>query len=225
VNTDDLIRQLAEANAPVRPLRPPWTRALIWLALALPYAALVIWLHPHTPAVSSSLSDARMIVEILAALATGLTAAWAAFASTVPGSDRHILWLPVLPAALWAAMLGAGCLGDWLQQGPDGLSLRPDWDCLPPGILLGSLPLIAILVMLRRGAPLRPRVSVLLAALAVAGLGNAALRLFHPGDAAIMILTWHVGVAFLLTALAGLIGRAVLSWRQAWARVQPRGYA
>jgi hypothetical protein len=40
-----------------------------------------------------------------------------------------------------------------------------------------------------------------------------------------MILTWHVGVALLLTALAGLIGRAVLSWRQAWARVQPPGYA
>jgi hypothetical protein len=84
VSTEDVIRRLAETNAPVRRLRPPWTRALTWLALALPYAALVIWLHPHTPAVSSSLSDWHLIVEILAALATGLTAAWAAFASTVP---------------------------------------------------------------------------------------------------------------------------------------------
>jgi hypothetical protein len=102
-----------------------------------------------------------------------------------------------------------------------GLAIRPDWDCLPPAIIVGSLPLIAILVMLRHGAPLRPRVSVALAALAVAGLGNAGMRLFHPGDATIMILVWHFGVAFALTALAGLAGKAVLSWRRAWARVLP----
>ncbi|MPZ55238.1 MAG: DUF1109 family protein [Rhizobiales bacterium] len=225
MNTDDLIRQLSGANAPVRPLRPPWARALLWLVLAVPYVALVILLHPHTPEVAESMTDLRLVIEILAALATGVTAAWAAFASTVPGADRRILWLPVLPGSVWAATLGAGCLDDWLQYGAEALALRPDWDCLPPAILVGTLPLISILVMLRRGAPLRPRLSVLLAALAVAGLGNAGMRLFHPGDATIMILIWHVGVAFALTALAGLAGKAVLSWRQAWARVQPRGYA
>jgi hypothetical protein len=129
----------------------------------------------------------------------------------------RILWLPAIPAAVWAATLGAGCVADWLRQGPDGLTLRTDWDCLPPAILV-SLPLIILLVMLRRGAPLRPRLSVLLAALAVAGLGNAAMRLFHPGDATIMILVWHFSVAFALTALAGLAGRMVLNWRQARAR-------
>jgi hypothetical protein len=222
VNTADLIRQLADVKAPVQPLRPPWRRMLLWLAVALPYVALVILLHPHTPEVTISLADARLVVEIVAALATGLTAAWAAFASTVPGADRRIPWLPVVPGALWLATLGAGCVGDWVQRGAAGLALRPDWDCLPPAIIVGSLPLIVILVMLRHGAPLRPRVSVALAALAVAGLGNAAMRLFHPGDAAIMNLTWHVGVAFALTALFGIFGRLFLSWRQALARAALR---
>lgn len=218
MSTDDLIRQLADTGAPVRPLPPPWKRAVIWLAVAVPYVVLVILLHPHTPKLTESLADVRLAVELAAALVTGATAAWAAFCSTVPGYDRRILWLPVLPAVVWGASLGTGCINDWLRYGVDGLTLRPDWDCLPPGILVGSLPLIVILVMLRRGAPLQPRISVALAALAVAGLGNAAMRLFHPGDATVMILVWHVGVAFALTALAGVLGKAVLSWRQAWAR-------
>jgi hypothetical protein len=225
MKTDDLIRQLAEANAPVRPLRPPGTRTLIWLGIALGYVALVVLLHPYTPQLTRGMLSARLIVEWIAALVTGMTAAWAAFCSTVPGYDRRMLWLPLLPGLVWVGTLGAGCVSDWLQLGAAGLTLRPDWDCLPPGTLIGSVPLVAILVMLRHGAPLRPHLSVALAALAVAGIGNAGLRFFHPGDASIMILTWHFGVAFALTLLAGLLGRTVLSWRQARLRAPHGGAA
>jgi hypothetical protein len=225
MNTDDLIRQIASANTPVRPLRPPGARTLIWLAIALTYVVLVVLLHPYTPPFRPAAVGMRLGIEWLAALATSATAAWAAFCSTVPGYDRRILWIPAVPALLWVGTLGAGCVSDWLQFGARGLTLRPDWECLPPGVLIGSAPLIAILVMLRRGAPLRPHLSVALAALAVAGIGNAGLRFFHPADATIMILTWHFGVAFALTALAGLLGKAVLSWRQARARALRGGLA
>jgi len=219
MKTDDVIRRIADANGAVRPLRPPWLRAAIWLAVAVPYVALVIWLQPLTPEIAETVGDMSMAFEIAAALTTGATAAVAAFCSTVPGYDRRILWLPVLPAVVWLGTLGMGCLNDWLTYGLEALALRTDWDCLPPAILVGSVPLVSILVMLRRGAPLRPHISVALAALAVAGLGNAGMRLFHPGDATIMILVWHVAIAFALTALAGLFGKVFLSWRQAWARV------
>jgi hypothetical protein len=221
LNTDDLIRQIAGANTPVQRLHPPWVRASLWLAVACAYIAAVVLMHPHAPGMTSSMFEPRLIIEWLAAFATGATAALAAFCSTIPGYDRRILWLPAVPGAVWAGTLGAGCVNDWLRFGAEGLAIRPDWDCLPPGILIGSVPLVVILVMLSRGAPLRPRVSVALAAVAVAGLGNAGLRFFHPGDATIMILVWHVGVALLLTALAGLLGKFVLSWRRAWARALP----
>ena len=222
MSTDDLIRQIAGANKPVRRLHPPWVRALLWLAVAGGYVALVVWLHPHTPPFRPvTIMTTPLMIEWAAALLTGITAAWAAFCSTVPGYDRRVLWVPLAPAAVWVATLGVGCVNDWLQFGARGLALRADWDCLPPAILIGIVPLILILLMLRYGAPLRPRISVALAALAVAGLGNAGLRLFHPGDASIMILVWHVGVAFALTAFAGLLGRMVLNWRRAWARALP----
>jgi hypothetical protein len=222
-STEDLIRRLADSSPPVRRLRPPWIRALIWLAVAGGYVALVVLLHPYRPTITMAMMSGGLVIEWFAALVTGLTAAWAAFASTVPGYDRRVLWLPVLPALVWAATLGTGCVSDWLRFGMDGLAVRPDWDCLPPGILIGSVPLLVILLMLRRGAPLRPHVSVALAGLAVAGIGNAGLRLFHPGDASIMILTWHVGIALVLTALAGVLGRTVLSWRRAQARALSHG--
>jgi hypothetical protein len=42
-------------------------------------------------------SDGRFGVEEVAALATAITAAGAAFASVVPGYDRRWLLLPVVP--------------------------------------------------------------------------------------------------------------------------------
>jgi hypothetical protein len=70
-----------------------------------------------------------------------------------------------------------------------------------------------MVVMLRRGAPLYPRVSVALGALAVAALGAFGMRLFHIGDATVMVLCWHFGTVALLSALAGWAGRSVLAWR------------
>lgn len=216
-NTDDLIRQIAAAAAPVRRLPSPWRRALLWLALAVPYAAVVIWFYPATPAVSA-MHGTRFFIEEFAAAVTAIAAAWAAFCSTVPGYDRRVLWLPLVPLALWLATLGGGCVSDWLQFGVKGVTLRPDWNCLPPSLLLGWLPLTVMVLMLRRGAPLRPHVSVLLGALAVAALANVGLQLFHIGDASIIVLFWHLGGALTLSVLIGSAGTLVLNWRQARAR-------
>jgi hypothetical protein len=214
VRTDDLIRQLADDAGAVHRLRAPWIRAALWLAISLPYVAAVVLMHLPSADVWSGMLESRFLVEQAAAFMTAVAAAAAAFASTVPGFDRRLLLLPAAPLAVWLGTVGFGCVADWLKLGPDGLVLRPDWECLQPAILLGIVPLAMIMMMLRRGAPLSPRLTVILAAVAVAALANGALRLFHIGDAAIMILTWHLGVAAILTSIAGLCGRYVLNWRR-----------
>jgi hypothetical protein len=214
VKTDDLIEQLTQDARPVRRVHGPWIRTGLWLLVSLPYVAVIVfWYWPAGAAFNGPI-DTRFLVAEFAALLTAATAAAAAFASVVPGYDRRVLLLPVLPLAFWLGSVGFGCLSDWLRFGPEGLALRPDWDCLPPGILLGIVPVGAILVMLRRGAPLSPRITVALAALAAAALGNAGLSLFHARDASIMILVWHLGTAAVLAGVAGLVGRRVLSWRR-----------
>jgi hypothetical protein len=217
MDTNALIQELADSAVPVRRLPSPWARMLLWLALSVPILAAVIWLvmpSDINPAVAA-ITDRRFLIEEAVLLVTALTASLAAFASVVPGYDRRILLIPLLPFAVWLASLGEGCWRNWVALGTNGLTLRPDWDCLPPAILIGIVPSIAMVVMLRRGAPLIPRTSIALGALAVAALANLGLRVFHVGDASVMVLFWHLGGAAVLAGLAALAGRRVLYWRHA----------
>jgi len=212
-DTGELIRRLGKDVAPVRPLRSPWIRTGVWLVLAVPYVACIVLLMSPRADLPSKMSDVRFVIEQVAALATGITAAMAAFATVVPGHNRKLLVLPLLPLALWLGSLGQGCIQDWSRLGHQGLSLRPDWFCLPAIIFTGAVPAVVMAVMLRRGAPLSPHVTTALGGLAAAGLGNFGVRLFHAQDASVMVLFWQVGAVFLLTALAGWLGGYWFTWR------------
>ena len=213
MRTDELMQRLAEIPDPVSRLSPPPIRVAGWFALAIPYVGLVVLVMSPRSDLTVKFSDVGYLIEQSAALLTGLTASLAAFASTVPGFDRRVLFLPALPFAIWFATLALGCIRSWLEFGPEGLALQPDWYCFPAILLVGMVPAIAMAVMLRRGAPLTPHVSTALGGLAAAGLGNFGLRLFHPQDASIMVLVWQMGTVFVLTALAGWAGRFLLDWR------------
>lgn len=212
-NTDAFIRCLAQDLKPVRPLPHPWIRTLIWLAVAVPAVGLATVLISMQRGLAPTTPSLPFVIEQAAAFAAGGTAALAAFASIVPGYSRKWLLLPVLPTAVWLGSVGHGCLQDWIQLGPDGLSLRPDWMCLPVIAVMGTAPAIAMAVMLRRGAPLKPNVTTALGGLAAAGLGNFGLRLVHVQDASIMVLVWQCGAVFAMSALAGWAGPYVLNWR------------
>jgi hypothetical protein len=178
----------------------------------LPYVAAVAALHAVQLDPGQWLAQSRFVIEEIAIVLTAVTAAMAAFCSTVPGYDRRVLILPLPPLAMWLATLSEGCISEWLRAGPDGLALRPDWDCLPPAVMMSIVPAIAIFLMLRRGAPLSPMKTMAFAAMAVAALSNVALRIFHVGDASIMILAWHFATMVVVTLLAGWVGRRLLNW-------------
>jgi len=215
MDTDEFIKRLAADLQPVRPLRPPWARAVLWLGIALPYVAAVVWGKLMMIDAAQIGADARFMVEQAATLATALTAAIAAFCTIIPGFDRRVLLLPLAPLGLWLASVGQGCVQDWLRFGADGLTIRPDWDCLPPATVIGIVPAIVLVIMLRKGAPLRPRVTLALAALAVASVANFGLQFAHARDVSIMVLVWHLGAAAALSALGGSLGELVLGWRHA----------
>jgi hypothetical protein len=170
IDTEKLIERLAAAVEPVRPLARPWIRTAAWLLVAIPYVALAVFVvSPRGDLISKAL-EWRYLVEQLAALATGIAAATAAFATVIPGYDRRFLFLPALPLAIWLGSLGDGCVEDWIHFGPAGLSLRPEWFCFPSIVLVGAIPAIVMVVMLRRGAPLTPHITAALGGLAAAGL-------------------------------------------------------
>lgn len=212
-DTDTLIRELADRTAPVQPLPPPWVRAAAWLAIAVPAVLLVVVMMTGRGDWVSRLWMPRVISEEIFALTTGILAALAAFASVVPGYNRRVLLLPLVPLILWLGGLGQGSVREWLQLTSQGFSMQSEWVCLPATIMAGAVPAIVMAVMLRRGAPLTPRLSVLLGGLAAAGLGNLGVCVTHHAYGNVLVLVWHVSIVLLLTMITGSVGRRVLDWQ------------
>lgn len=213
MDTNSLIQQLATTSKPTRPLSNPWARMAVWLAISVPYILLVVLVMSPRGDILEKLGDSRFLIEQVAALATGISAAVAAFASTIPGYNKRYLLLPVFPFAVWLGTLGVGCLLDFSHHGLNGTTFHADWFCIPGIVIVGAIPGLAIALMLKRGAPLTPALSTALAGLAAAGIGDFGLRLFHPEDTGLVVLVWQFGTVFIISLLAGWSGQYFLSWR------------
>ena len=220
-DTDRLIRDLVANVEPVRPLPRPVTRAAVWLGLSLPYLLFMVFLLGPADGLGSRFSDRPFLIEQLAAFATGVTAAVAAFVTTAPGYNRAFLLAPLAPLAIWMGDLGHACVRDVSTAGAYGWYVAGHWACFPVTVLLGVLPGMVMAVMLRRGAPLTPRLTTWLGALAVAGLANVGVRFVHAFDASVIVLAWHVGAMFGASALLAAGGRHFLRWRPVTFSVRP----
>lgn len=211
--TELFIRRLAASARPVLPLAPPWRRVMIWFFLAVPMVALIVLAFSLRPDLGARVTEWRYVVEQASALATAVLAAWAAFSMTIPGSSRGRVWMALLPLAIWISVVLQGCLADAFEHGWSRIPFQADWVCLPMIAAVGAWPAIVMVVMLRRGAPLTPNRTIAMGALASAGLGNVALRLFHAQDVSLTVLVWHVGSALLLATIASWAGPTLLRWR------------
>ena len=212
MDTDALIDRLVVEAAPVRVVAPIWRRVALWLLLAVPPLLVIVAVHGLVLEPATLMANRLILAEQAAALATAIAAAAAAFASTIPGLDRRWQWLPAVPLAAWLLLIGKGCFDDWVRLGPAGLVIEPDFSCFAPMMLMAVVPAATMLVMLRRGAPLAPRTTLFLGALATAALVAFGLRFFHAGDATISILVWHMGFAALFVLVTNIAGRRFIGW-------------
>jgi len=212
IKTPDLIASLAANATPVRRLRPPVMRAACWLLLAAVVLALLAINQGIRPDLAQRLREPTFATGLAAPLLTGVLAAAAAFLVSLPDRSRLWLLLPMPALVLWLSNIGYQCLVQWIDIGPDGVSLGEAARCFAT-LVLTSLPLsLAMLVMLRYAAPLRPTAVTLTGSLAVAAITATALSLFHTVDATLMILMWDLGTAALFVALAGVFGRRMFRW-------------
>jgi hypothetical protein len=208
-NTDNLIHALSDNLEPVRPIRRPWMRTALWLAILFPYVAVLLMVMAPRHNLSTRIWDTRFQIELAFAFATGVAAVLAAFASVIPGPRRRLWVWPLIPLAGWLATIGEGCV----KAGPAGITWDHDLTCFPFIVVFGTAPAIVLWLMLRKGAPMTPRLTVALGALGAAGLGNFCVRLGHPEDVSLMLLVWHVGGVFLVTVMSSFAGRTLLRWK------------
>src|SRR2546426_10364287 len=95
-DTTRLIQQLAGSVQPVRPLRRPWMRTVAWLAVSIPYVAIIVLVLTPRRDLILKLSETRYIVEQIAALAAGMGAAGGGLDSPRPGLKRQSLIFSLL---------------------------------------------------------------------------------------------------------------------------------
>jgi hypothetical protein len=204
MRTDDLINELTNGLEPVHRVSPPWRAALAWLTFAvLLVGGAVAWIgFRHDLAQRLMVPEEQ--INLVAALLTGVTAAFAAFQLALP--DRSARWalLPVPFAALWLSGLGWGCLRDVVQQGWPALSTS--FGCTRFIIGFGVPLTIAMLWMARHAAWMRPVPVATLGGLAAAAVASVGLSLVHHLDAAAMVLIWHGSSIALVTAASWLWG-------------------
>ena len=220
--TPDLIDALVETATPVRRLRPPIIRTGLWLAFAAIMLGLIAIAHGLRPDFFDRVRQPLFVLSMLGALATSVLAAVASFRLSLPDSSRLWIVLPLPALALWVATIGYGCLTDWVSMDPDGVHMGEAVRCFAT-LLMTSVPLsIAMLVMLRYAALLRPLEVSVMGGLAVAAVTAFALSLFHDLDATVMILIWNLGSAVLIAALGSLFGRSMLTWMASHFTTLPR---
>jgi hypothetical protein len=220
--TPDLIDALVDTATPIRRLRPPIVRAALWLAFAVILLGLIAVAHGVRPDFSDRVRQPLFVLGMLGTLATSILAAVASFRLSLPDSSRLWAVLPLPALALWVATIGYGCLTDWVSMDPAGIHMGEAVRCFAT-LLMTSIPLsIAMLVMLRYTALLRPLEVSVMGGLAVAAVTAFALSLFHDLDATVMILIWNLGVAVLIAALGSLFGRSMLTWMASHLTTLPR---
>ena len=210
MRTEDLIGSLSSGLAPVRRMRAPGTQALIWLGGAAGLIGLAVVLHGLRPDLAAVVMLPQGGWQLLASMATGVTAAFAAAMLARADRPGRWAWLPVPFLVTWLSLLGLGCIEDLARLGEAAMSPTLSTGCIRFIGLLG-VPLAAgLLLLLRHAGPVRPTPVLLLGALASAALCSAGLSLFHHLDAALEVLISHGLAVLLVMGLARIFGTAIL---------------
>lgn len=210
METDRLIHALTADLKPVRTLAPAWRRTAIWLAVGVPAVALFAVAMGPRPDLAEKWAEPLFAAQQILTVLTAVAGAWAALSAVVPGTPPWVFWTPAVPLAAWLASLGRQCWQEWATWGAGGMTFAIDLECVPGIVLLGTVPAVAMVAMIRRGAPLHASAAVFWGTLASAALANAGLRIFHAPDAALMVIVWQFGTVLAITLAAMLVkGRLV----------------
>lgn len=212
IETRDLIDDLVFDAKPVRPLRHPLVRALLWVAIAIAIVGLLGIEHGLRPDFAEQMRKSSFRLGLAASLFTGVLAACGCLMASLPDRSRFWLLLPLPALAIWVSTIGYGCLTDWVEFDYGTMRMGEAFRCFAT-LMLVSLPLsAAMFIMLRHATRLRPAAVTLTAGLAVAALTSTAMALFHQLDATIMILFWNLGTAVVIVVIEASLGGRVLSW-------------
>ena len=206
-----LIAQLAGELEPVRPLRMRHGLALVAVATVLTIAAIALWQGLWSGPANGQAAAIFFIANGLIAL-VGLAAARAVVRMAAPrvgARQDGLRWLlaalAILPVTALLLMALEGTVGRH-DQATDGLN------CFIAGTVSGIGVAAALILWLRRGAPVAPNLAGFYTGIAAGALGSFAHGMSCPFDTIGHLGIWHVAPVAVSAALGRIAVPALIRW-------------
>jgi hypothetical protein len=213
MKTDELISLMAAGHQPVdtgRLSRAAWLAAAAALALTMVVVVETLGMRPD-------LAAALRTVPVIAKIAFG--AALAAIAlvmfqrSLRPGlQPRRLLPLAAIPIVLITAFAVLTLVQVPAEQWNSLIFGRYWRSCLVNVPLYALLPLLALLLLARHGAPVDGRMTGASAGLASGGLAAIAYALHCPDDTIPFLAVWYTLAVALVAGVSALALPRLLRW-------------
>jgi len=204
---ENVRRQIAGDLSPVTPLRSGWTSALVAIPLTVFLLSLVLvifGLRTDAPTIGTW----ALWGPATAMIAVAYGALVLALAQRSPETTVSWLWWTVLPVVAMAFQL-AGAYWTYTNSAPLGpVGWRTEAMCFGRISLLGLPPVLAVLWLLSKGLPLRPRLAGLTAGIGGGLLSEGVYRLHCGVSHPTHIITWHTGAVLVM----GIVGLLVGLW-------------
>lgn len=211
MRTEELILRLAEDGRPAPPVRQDVLWALAPALLATLALMLAGW--GIRPGLDAALADPFVAAKIaLPTLAAGVALTGGLALSRPEGRAGAAMAGLAVIAAAWLGLLVVNLVTAPSAAWGEALRGRTLLACLLSIPTLAVIPTATLLLALRRGASLRPRLSGGLAGLAGGAAAAAIYALHCPEDAPLFFVTWY-GTGMLVAGAAGaVLGARWLRW-------------
>lgn len=209
MKSEDLIRSLIDDCAPTPPLAHPGWRALVWFGAALCYLGLVVHFVGRRSELFTTIADPRYLTEVAAMFLTSAMAAAGAFCAGCPG---RAIWERFAPLPFLLMWIGALAIGCWRDRHIPGFPPFANISTIQTIAAMSIPSALAILSMVRRGAPIAPMTTVGLATLAATSMSSAVHRVFIEQSMAGSAGFWPFCAVLLISGFASLFGRRLLRW-------------
>lgn len=210
--TDSLIDSLTDDLKPVKRLLHPYARILPWIFVAIVYLAGIANFLGIRMDIMDKLHEAPFLFEMVLASLIAITGAYAAGLSTIPDM-RSQQWFMAVPATQ-AGIFLIFVICTLIAEGTDHHSLPrlAMHHCFSDGLLIAFVPIIMLILLVKRGATTHPNLSSFMSILSVGALGWMTLRLTCGSDNLGHMFLHHFGPYLLLGIILGLLARRLYRW-------------
>lgn len=208
-NIDSLIEGLSGDLQCCKPLSCPFKRIAPWAILSAAYMAFIVFFIGIRDDLIDKSQDVLFLFEISLASVISITAAIASSFMCSPDMCER-KWIPTVSITSAAIFL----LWTIVRYSVEGIAYEDiHWDhCLEGGALIGILPAIALVLLIKKGKTTAPVMMVAMNTLAVSGLAYIAMRFACAVDT-----VGHSGIVqitpFIVSGLIlGLLARKLYRW-------------